>query len=343
MRKSLFVMLTIIALLGAGLVTFTANAQSGDTATPPATQAAPGGGRGGRGGGNPAGMMANAGAFMAVQACSATNYDDVVAKALGISAADLRVGLVGGKSLQDLATAKSVSLDTIRTAIMDAEKADVAQAVKDGVITQAQADFITGLMDRIPTASSSQATPAATPPANGGNGNRPRPNALGARVGLAFIGITPNVTVKNYVVAAQAINISCAQLITAMQQGRQSIAQVAQGKNVTAQTVIDALVKAHTDALDQEVKEGLITSAQKDGQASRLTAQLTAFVNGRQGAGGFGVQPGAFGGQPGNPAQRGQNGPASGNRGRLGGLACRLFGFCGGQGAKATPMPTQAS
>ncbi len=342
-RKSIFVMVTLIVLLVAGFATLSANAQSGDPATPPATPAAPTGPGGRRG----AAMAANTAAFQALLACGNTNYDDVVAKALGITAADLRVALVSGKSLQDLAKEKNVSADTVRSATTDALKAQVAQAVKDGVITQAQADFITGLLNRIPAASANPANPPATPPAEGtpeANGNRPnrvRPGAFPAGIGLlGGFGISPRVEVKNYVVAAQAINIPCADLITAVQ-GRQSIAQVAQSKNVTAQTVIDALVKAHNDALDEEVKEGLITSAQKDGQAARLTAQMTAFVNGQRTA--------AF--AP-FPAQPGQQSPSTlpGLRGRLGGLACQFFGIaCGRQGngprpgGNATPMPTQSS
>src|SRR5258707_15150972 len=108
-RKSIFVMVTLIVLLVAGFATLSANAQSGDPATPPATPAAPTGPGGRRG----AAMAANTAAFQALLACGNTNYDDVVAKALGITAADLRVGLGRGKSLQDLAKEKNVSAEVI--------------------------------------------------------------------------------------------------------------------------------------------------------------------------------------------------------------------------------------
>jgi hypothetical protein len=289
-------------------------------------------------------MLANAGALEAFRACSATDYADVMAKSLGMTAADLRVALVSGKSVQDLEKDKNVSSETIRAAVVAAQKTDLAQSVKDGVITQAQADFISGLLDRTLSTSNnpSVATPPATPPAPGGNAPRTRPfPPIQPAFNFGFA-VSRNVPVHNYVVAAKAINISCAELLTAIQQGRQSIAQIAQSKNVTAQTVIDALVKAHSDALDEEVKEGLITAAQKAGQSTRLTAQMTAFVNGRQG-----ILRGDFGSvgplQPRQPAQPGL-------RGRFGNLACRMFGFfCGRQGSApqpdgmATPMPTQAN
>lgn len=347
-RKSLFLIATLIALLLAGFATLSANAQAAQPATPPATPAspAPRGFGGQRGSG--AEMLANSGALEAFRACSASDYAAVVAKSLSMTTTDLRVALVSGKSVQDLEKEKTVSSDTIRAAVVAAQKADLAQSVKDGVITQAQADFIAGLLDRTLTPATknpSAATPPAAPPAPGGNAPRLFPPMQPA-FNFGFT-VSRNVPVHNYTVAAKAINISCAALLTAMQEGHQSIAQIAESKNVTAQTVIDALVKAHNDALDQEVKEGLITAAQKTGQSTRLTAQVTAFVNGRQGIGPMAFQ----GARPGLQTQPRQQGP-QGLRGRFGNLACRAFGFfCGGQGQgnapqpgnMAPPVPTQPS
>lgn len=66
---------------------------------------------------------------------------DAAAKALGMTTADLTTALQS-KTLLDLAREKNVDVTKLRTAIADAEKAAVDQAVKDGKLTQAQADTI---------------------------------------------------------------------------------------------------------------------------------------------------------------------------------------------------------
>lgn len=72
------------------------------------------------------------------------------AKALDLTVAELRTELKGGKTLADVATDKDVSVDTLVTAMVKAAKDDVAAAVKDGKLTQAQADKITSnLTERI--------------------------------------------------------------------------------------------------------------------------------------------------------------------------------------------------
>jgi hypothetical protein len=67
---------------------------------------------------------------------------DAAAKTLGMSTTDLTTALRSGKTLLGLAREKNVDVTKLRTAIADAEKAALDQAVKDGKITQAQADSL---------------------------------------------------------------------------------------------------------------------------------------------------------------------------------------------------------
>lgn len=67
---------------------------------------------------------------------------DAAAKALGMSTNDLTTALQSGKTLLNLANDKKVDVTTLRTAIADAEKVAVDQAVKNGQLTQTQADAI---------------------------------------------------------------------------------------------------------------------------------------------------------------------------------------------------------
>lgn len=75
------------------------------------------------------------------------------AKALGTDAATLRTELSSGKSIADVATEKKVDLAKVVTAIVDAEKAELAVRVTNGDLTQAQADQrLAGLTDRVTAA-----------------------------------------------------------------------------------------------------------------------------------------------------------------------------------------------
>lgn len=62
------------------------------------------------------------------------------AKTLGLTTDALTSALRSGKTLLDLAREKNVDVAKLRTAIADAEKAAIDQLVKDGKLTQAQAD-----------------------------------------------------------------------------------------------------------------------------------------------------------------------------------------------------------
>lgn len=65
---------------------------------------------------------------------------EAAAKTLGMTTAELTTALRNRKTLLDLAREKNVDVTRLRTAIADAEKAAIDQAVKDGKLTQAQAD-----------------------------------------------------------------------------------------------------------------------------------------------------------------------------------------------------------
>ena len=264
-----------------------------------------------------------------VLACSTTNYTDVAAQALGITSPVLRLDLVSGKSLSDIASSKSVSLTTVQSALNTAFAADVKQAVSDGLLTQAQADQITSRLNSAPTTPDAAATaPAmpATPDANGkhqpgdhkpGN-DRPGNGAPGSH-GIGMMGLL-HIAERNQVnrlqVAAKAIGIACPDLVKAVE-GGQSIAQVATSKNVTAQAVIDALTAAEKTALAQDVSETLITQAQADNHLSHLTDALTRMVNnaGQDGFGGRGPAGDNDKDQPGN-GQPDKDQPGNGQPGQ---------------------------
>ncbi len=76
----------------------------------------------------------------------------VAAQALGMSEADLRTELESGKTLAQVAQEKGVATQTLVDALLAEPKADLAQQVTDGKITQAEADkILANLTNRIQT------------------------------------------------------------------------------------------------------------------------------------------------------------------------------------------------
>ena len=75
---------------------------------------------------------------------------DGAAKYLGLTDAQLRGQLRSGKSLAQIADARSKSLDGLKSAIEAAVKSDLDKAVADKRLTQAQEDHIlSDLHDRL--------------------------------------------------------------------------------------------------------------------------------------------------------------------------------------------------
>lgn len=65
---------------------------------------------------------------------------NAMAKLFGLSPADLQAQLKAGKSIKDLQQAKSISDEALKTARHDAVRPVLDKAVKDGKLTQTQAD-----------------------------------------------------------------------------------------------------------------------------------------------------------------------------------------------------------
>jgi hypothetical protein len=75
---------------------------------------------------------------------------DAAAKYLGLSEAALRTQVEGGKTLAQVARDRDKSVDGLVDALVAEKKADIQQHVKDGRLTQAQADeFVSGLKARV--------------------------------------------------------------------------------------------------------------------------------------------------------------------------------------------------
>jgi flagellar hook-length control protein FliK len=75
---------------------------------------------------------------------------DAAASYVGITEAALRTSLREGSTLAEIATEKGKSVDGLKAALVAAAKADLAEAVKDGRLTEAQqTEILADLPDRI--------------------------------------------------------------------------------------------------------------------------------------------------------------------------------------------------
>ncbi len=228
----------------------------------------------------------------AFNACTTTNYADIAAKTLGISPAELRKALVGGQTLQDLATSKNVDQKSVTDALQAARKADIDQAVKDSVMTQDEANALTAP----PSAPGTAPAPSGTRPARPQtpqnvpfpdistinilllqlNGGTPPAPGFGQRGGF---GLGMFNLVKQYGVVAQALSLKCPDLVkTMITPPGKSVVDVAATQKVDPQTVKDALTKAYQDALAQDVTEGVITQAQSDQLSTVIDKAVAGFI-----------------------------------------------------------------
>lgn len=97
-----------------------------------------GGGRGARGG-----VMMGQGAGPSTQ--NGSLHDEMIAvyaEKLGISVEDLNARLANGETMAQIASSKGLTAEQFSTLMTDARSQAIDQAVKNGTLTQAQADWM---------------------------------------------------------------------------------------------------------------------------------------------------------------------------------------------------------
>ncbi|MCW1967440.1 MAG: hypothetical protein KIH69_004875 [Anaerolineae bacterium] len=302
-NKIKFASLAVISAALAGALAFGsgANAQTpSPTATPNATRPAQGAGP--RGGGPRGGMHFGD---------PANSPRAIVAKLLSMDEAALHTELHAGKTIADLAKSKGVALDSIASAILDAQKANLAKAVTDGKLTQAQADQ---MLADAPTRINNMlnGTAPAGGPRGGGKGGQGQAGPAGAASGSgpsmnrqgnaqssgqqdagprgggprgAHIGDPANAP---HVIAAKLLGLDEAALRTELQAGK-TISDVAASKGVALNTIASAILDAQKADLAKAVTDGKLTQAQADQILANAPARINTMLTtarpqgGRQG------------------------------------------------------------
>jgi len=217
--------------------------------------------------------LAVAGGGVAYAAATATNPRDAV--------------------LRDAAQRLNVSPDQLRAALQGAFTDQLDQAVKDGRLTQQQADRI---KQRIRDGGVPLGGPMGGPGGPGGPGF-----GHGPMGGRGPFGVCIDA-------AAGYLGLTRAALDRQLRGGK-TLAQVARAQGKSLSGLESALVDATRSALDRAVTNGRLTSAQRDDILRGLQQHLADLVNGAGPRGGFrrGGGPGGpggpppWGGRPGNP------------------------------------------
>ena len=241
MLKRLIAGITVATIVGVGGVAVAAKA-----ATPNETSTA-------------AGSQHGRGARL-LKAAAAT-----AAETIGIDVKTLRAETKAKATIAAVATSRNVSPQSVIDAIVTKGTAKIDAALASGNIDAAKAAKLTTKLGTAAEKFVNDTTNFLQNARKHGKG-RGEGNARRHRVGQALR------------VAATTIGVDVTELKSELKTGK-SIADVASDHDVTAQTVVDALVAAATTRIDAAVEAGKIDAARAASMKERLANTFTALVN----------------------------------------------------------------
>jgi DNA-binding CsgD family transcriptional regulator len=208
------------------------------------------------------------------------------AKALGMTEAELKTELVAGKSIADVAKAKSIDLDEVIAKLTAAFKAHLDEEVASGEHTQAEADAkLAEFKTRV-----TEMVNKTGLPMRGGKGGPGGHEGKGGHGPQKFATATLATTLK----------LTETELQTQLKSGK-TLKQIADAQNVDIADVKATLKSDFKAHLDEEVASGEHTQAEADAKLAEFTTRLDDMVNGVRPVGGKGGHgPGGKGGRGGH-------------------------------------------
>jgi hypothetical protein len=173
--------------------------------------------------------------------------------------------------IDDAAGKLNVEPSKLRDALKGAIQDQLDQAVKDGKLTQSQADALKQRMDQ-----SGRLLPFGRP---GGPGGRGGPGFGGGGPGFGHHGFGGGSTLS---AAADFLGLKEADLLTQLRSGK-SLADVAKDKGKSTDDLKSALKAAAKKDLDQAVNDKQLTQAQADEELTELDSRLDDVIAGTPG------------------------------------------------------------
>lgn len=199
---------------------------------------------------------------------------EAAATYLGLDQPTLLEKLRAGSSLADVAKEQGKTTDGLKQAIVDAAKAQLAQAVADGRLTQAQADEAQARLEtRVDDLIAG--TGLGRGPGRGlgpGHGDRGHDGPMGHHG--RHHGGGPGLDA-----AASYLGLTEAELADRLRSGS-SLAEIAKAQGKTADGLKQALSAAAKEHLDEEVQEGDLTQEQADAMLEQLRSRLDDVIAG---------------------------------------------------------------
>lgn len=178
--------------------------------------------------------------------------------------------------VEDAAKQLGVTPAKLDAALRQAFENRIDQALDDGTLTQERADAMKARLE-------AGQVPLLGAPFLRGDGHR----GFGHR-GSGPGGLGPRLGFRNLEAAAGYLGVAEEALREALRDGK-TLADVAEDEGKTVDGLVQALVAATTERLDEEVAEGRLTKGQRDGIVAGLEARTRAFVQrARPAAPGFG-------------------------------------------------------
>jgi hypothetical protein len=177
--------------------------------------------------------------------------------------------------LSDAAKRLKVDPSDLRSALRAAEDAQLDQAVKDGKLTQAQADAI---KKRAAESGRVLGLGPGGPGGPRGHGGRHGHGGPGGPGGPGFGRGAAGGLLAD---AAGALDLTPAQLRTRLEAGK-TLAEIAKAQNKDLAAVKSALKAALTKRLDAAVKAGTITGAMRDHELAEFDDHFDGFATGRR-------------------------------------------------------------
>ena len=179
-----------------------------------------------------------------------------IAAVLKLTEAELKTQVQSGKTLAQIATAQSVSVQSVINVLVAGMQAHIAEELASGEITQAQADT------KLASVTAKATERVNNLPPTRGEGSRGGPKGPG----------------KNVAAIAAVLKLTEAELKTQVQSGK-TLAQIATAQSVSVQSVINVLVADMQAHIAEELASGKITQAQADTKLASVTTKATERVN----------------------------------------------------------------
>jgi hypothetical protein len=173
-------------------------------------------------------------------------------------------GAGGGKTFLDR-VAEKLGIDTpkLQNAIKDARTDQIDQAVKNGDLTQKQADALKQKLDQMPDKGEFPGF---------GFGHMKGPGPFGKGFGFNLKDATDKL--------ARFLGMSQSQLITELQVDNASLASVAQAHGKSRDDLKSFIKDTAKSALDTSVKSGDLTQKQEENALSMLDSHLDQMIDG---------------------------------------------------------------